>query len=134
MAETAEEINKKKKTFLFIGLILFFFTAVTVAVASVPWLDFGGHGFDHVDATIGLCIATFKASLVMLVFMHLNHEKKLIYYVFGLAGLMGFFLMFLTGWHFVDPIHYGTPTTMEKNGGVDGFYVPPTLENRNPNN
>lgn len=128
MADSVEDIKKKKKLFLFIGLTLFIFTGITAAVATVPQLDFGGHGFDHVDAAIGLVIAMFKASLVMLIFMHLNHEKKLIYGLFGLAGVMAFFLMFLTGWGFEDPIHYGTPTKMEKDGGVDGFYVPPSLE------
>lgn len=131
MAESVEDIKKKKKLFLFIGLTLFIFTGVTAAVATVPQLDFGGHGFDHVDATIGLIIAIIKASLVMLIFMHLNHEKKLIYFLFGLAGIMAFFLMFLTGWGFHDPINYGTPTQKDGNDGVDGFYVPPTLEQQN---
>ena len=118
MADSIEEINKKKKLYMFIGLLLFFFTVVTVAVASVEWLDFGKHGFDHVDAIIGLCIAAFKASLVMLIFMHLNHEKKLIYIFYALGLVMAFFCMFLIGWSKSDPIRYGN---WEK---ADGFYNP----------
>ena len=73
MADSIEEVKKAKKLYLFIGTLLFVFTVVTVMVASVEWLDFGGHGFDAMDAAIGLCIAAFKATLVMLIFMHLNH-------------------------------------------------------------
>jgi|TARA_B110000438_G_C15799368_1_gene644400 caa(3)-type oxidase subunit IV len=118
MAGSIEEVKKAKKLFMFIGLLLFFFTIVTVMVASVEWLDFGGHGFDAVDATIGLAIATFKASLVMLIFMHLNHERPLIYLFFGLGILMAFFCMWLIGWSKSDPIQFGNPNSS------DGFYNP----------
>jgi caa(3)-type oxidase subunit IV len=118
MAGSIEEVKKAKKLFLFIGLVLFFFTVVTVAVASVEWLDFGEHGFDHVDAIIGLTIAAFKASLVMLIFMHLNHEKPIVYFVYGLGIVMAFFCMWLIGWTKSDPIQYGNSQN------ADGFYNP----------
>ena len=118
MADSIEEINKKKKLYMFIGLLLFFFTVVTVAVASVEWLDFGKHGFDKADAIIGLSIAAFKASLVMLIFMHLNHEKGLIYFFYGLALVMAFFCMSLIGWAKYDPIRFGNWEH------ADGFYNP----------
>ncbi|MEJ6581708.1 MAG: cytochrome C oxidase subunit IV family protein [Akkermansiaceae bacterium] len=118
MADSPEEINKKKKLYLVIMGLLFIFTVVTVLVATVEPLDFGGHGFDHVDATIGLCIAAFKATLVMLIFMHLNHEKKLIYFFYGLGLVMAFFCMALIGWAKYDPIRYGSWEH------ADGFYNP----------
>ena len=118
MADSPEEINKKKKLYLGIMGLLFVFTVITVAVASVEWLDFGKHGFDKADAIIGLTIAAFKASLVMLIFMHLNHEKKLIYFVYALGLVMAFFCMFLIGWSKSDPIRYGN---WEE---ADGFYNP----------
>ena len=118
MADTPEAIEKAKKQYLLIGLILFVFTVVTVAVATVPWLDVGDHGFDAKDAVIGLLIATFKASLVATIFMHLNHERKTIYFVLLISALMGIVLFFLTGWAFVDPIEYGN--TVEG----DRFYNP----------
>ncbi len=118
MAGSIEEVKKAKKLFMFIGLLLFFFTIVTVMVASVEWLDFGVHRFDAVDATIVLAIATFKASLVMLIFMHLNHERPLIYLFFGLGILMAFFCMWLIGWSKSDPIQFGNPNSS------DGFYNP----------
>ncbi|MDB4537172.1 cytochrome C oxidase subunit IV family protein [Akkermansiaceae bacterium] len=118
MADSVAEIQKAKKLYFFIGMLLFFFTVVTVLVATVEVLDFGDHGFDGVDATIGLIIAAFKASLVMIIFMHLNHEKPLIYFFYGLALLMAFFCMWLIGWTKSDPIQYGN------SGQADGFYNP----------
>jgi caa(3)-type oxidase subunit IV len=99
-------------------MALFVFTVVTVAVATVPWLDFGEHGFDSKDAIIGLLIATFKATLVASIFMHLNHEKKTIYVVLLISAVMGIVLMFLTGWAFTDPIRYGNTVEGDK------FYNP----------
>ncbi|GHC58447.1 cytochrome C oxidase subunit IV family protein [Roseibacillus persicicus] len=121
MADSVAEIQKAKKLYLFIGLTLFFFTVVTVAVATVEILDFGGRGFDHVDAVIGLIIASIKASLVMLIFMHLNHEKKLVYQLFIMGIVLGVFLMVLTAWAFSDPIRYGKGTT---EANKSGFYDP----------
>tara|TARA_B100000900_G_scaffold319046_1_gene278187 strand:- start:294 stop:671 length:378 start_codon:yes stop_codon:yes gene_type:complete len=118
MADTPAEIQKAKKLYLLIGMALFVFTVVTVAVATVPWLDFGGHGFDSKDAIIGLLIATFKATLVASIFMHLNHEKKTIYVVLLISAVMGVVLMFLTGWAFTDPIEYGNTVEGDK------FYNP----------
>ncbi len=118
MADTLEEIQKAQKKYILIGLILFVFTVVTVAVATVPWLDFGEHGFDSKDAIIGLIIASFKASLVGAIFMHLNHEKKTIYVVLVLGVLMGIALIGLIGWSFEDPIEYGDSVE------GDGFYNP----------
>lgn len=82
MADSIEAIQKAKKTYLLVFGALLFGTVLTVLVATVPMLDIGGHGFDKYDAILGLIIATTKASLVAVIFMHLNHEKKLIYWVF----------------------------------------------------
>ena len=68
------------------GAALFGGTLATVAVATIPWLDIGRHGFDRWDMGVGLMIATFKASVVALIFMHLNHERRLIYWLMGLAA------------------------------------------------
>ena len=120
MADTPEEIQKAQKKYLLIGLILFVFTIITVAVATVPWLDVGKHGFDVWDMIVGLIIATFKASLVALIFMHLNHEKRSIYLFILMGAVGGISLLGLTGWAFEDPIEYGEGYTSE----ADGFYDP----------
>lgn len=116
MADTPEAIKKSQKLYLLIGLILFIFTIVTVAVATVPALDVGRHGFDTADMTLGLAIASLKAGLVAAIFMHLNHEKGLVYLVFGFGIVFGIALMALTAFSYADITSYGN----EKDR--DGFY------------
>ncbi|MEZ7958067.1 MAG: cytochrome C oxidase subunit IV family protein [Rubritalea sp.] len=106
MADSPEAIKKSIKLYTFIGLLLFIFTGITVAVATVPALDFGEHGFDHVDAIIGICIASFKAGLVAFIFMHLNHEKKAIYWIFCGAIALAVTLILLFAFHYFDPITF----------------------------
>lgn len=112
MADSPEAIKKSVRTYLFVGLILFVGTVVTVLVATVPALDVGRHGFDKWDAILGLAIASTKASLVAFIFMHLNHEKKAVYWLFGSGLVMVCSLAFLTALAIFDPIHdplfYGT--------------------------
>lgn len=114
MADTPEAIRKSIRTYLMIGAILFAGTVITVLVATVPMLDVGRHGFDWKDAVLGLLIATTKASLVAAVFMHLNHEKKAIYWIFFGSFVFVTALYGLTALAKSDPIHdplfYGKPT------------------------
>jgi caa(3)-type oxidase subunit IV len=115
MADTPEAIRKSIRTYLFIGAILFVGTILTVMVATMPILDRGKHGFDAVDCVIGLAIAATKASLVAAIFMHLNHEKKAVYWIFG-SGLVFVVALFaLTALAKSDPIHdplfYGKEST-----------------------
>jgi caa(3)-type oxidase subunit IV len=81
MESSTEDIQKHVKTYLMVGVTLFVFTGVTVLVRTLPFFDFGVPGVDAPDIAFGLTIATFKSSLVMLIFMHLNHERGLIYKV-----------------------------------------------------
>ncbi|HEX7261982.1 MAG TPA: cytochrome C oxidase subunit IV family protein [Luteolibacter sp.] len=104
MADTPEAIKKSVRTYLIIGVVLFIGTCLTVAVAEVPWLDFGRRGFDAMDCVIGLTIASIKATLVAYVFMHLNHEKKAVYWLFGSGLCMVCSLAFLTALAMGDPI------------------------------
>ena len=73
MANSAEEVAKHLKLYFKVGATLLIFTAITVFLSYV---DFGSHTNNMI---IGLTVATFKASLVGLIFMHLNHERTLIY-------------------------------------------------------
>jgi caa(3)-type oxidase subunit IV len=106
MAESPEAIQKSLRLYKLIGGVLFIGTIVTVMVATIPWLDVGGHGFDVWDMILGLAIATVKASLVAAIFMHLNHEKSLIYWLFGFGIVAAFFLVALIALAKWDPIHY----------------------------
>ncbi len=115
MADTPEAIRKSIRTYLFVGAILFIGTVVTVMVATVPWMDVGHHGFDAWDAILGLAIATTKASLVAAIFMHLNHEKKAVYWLFGSGIVFATALFGLTAFAKSNPIHdslfYGKQST-----------------------
>ncbi len=104
MADSPEAIHKAKKNYIIVFLILMCMTVATVAVATIPALDIGKHGFDTADMILGLLIASFKAGCVMFIFMHLNHEKKLIYFLFGLAIVLALCLYFITKLAFIDPI------------------------------
>jgi mannose/fructose/N-acetylgalactosamine-specific phosphotransferase system component IID len=108
MADSPEEIKSHFKLYGIVGLGLFVGTVVTVLVATVPALDVGGHGFDAADMLLGLAIAFTKMFFVGFIFMHLNHEKKSIYWIFlgslVFAGiLIGLFALAMT-----DPITFDT--------------------------
>lgn len=106
MADSPEEIKKHLKSYKIVAAVLFVCTILTVAVAKIEWLDFGSRGFGTADMVIGLLIATFKATLVALIFMHLNHEKSMVYWIFGGSMLFAVVLMALTGFAFTDPIQF----------------------------
>lgn len=98
MADSPEEIKKHLKLYTFIGVLLLVFTVITVAVSYVDL------GSTWLNVTVGLAIATFKAGLVALIFMHLNDEKAMIYRIlvftfFFAAGGMVLFVLAL-----MDPI------------------------------
>lgn len=86
MADSVAEIQKAKKTYALVFGALLVGTVLTVLVAAPPawlyWLDVGKHGFDVWDAVVGLLIASTKATLVAVIFMHLNHEKRAVYWIF----------------------------------------------------
>jgi caa(3)-type oxidase subunit IV len=106
MADSPEAIQKSLRLYKLIGAVLFAGTVITVMVATIPWLDFGEHGFDTADMVLGLLIASVKATLVAAIFMHLNHEKRMIYWLFGFGILAAFFLVALIALAKWDPIHY----------------------------
>lgn len=105
MANSPEEVRKSIRTYLMVGAMLFIGTVVTVMVATIPALDVGHHGFDAMDAILGLAIAATKASLVAAVFMHLNHEKKAVYWIFGSGIVFVIALFGLIALAKSDPIH-----------------------------
>lgn len=104
MTDSPEAIKKTVRLYLIVGITLFVMTTLTWAVADVSWLDFGKHGFDRVDCIIGLCIAAFKASLVAAIFMHLNHEKKTVYWLIAAGVCAVFSLAGFTALALNDPI------------------------------
>ena len=87
-----EETHTHDHTKWYIGTIiaLFFLTAVTVIVAGI---DFGSN---FVNLMIAMAIATVKASLVVLFFMHLRWEKGMNAIVFlSSVFFVGVFMIFI---------------------------------------
>ncbi len=116
MSEEIHDWGKHKKTYLMVGIALFFFTGVTIALALVPWLDVGPPGPTPGDYVLGLGVATTKASLVALIFMHLNHERGLIYKTLVFTVLFFISLMGLTLFAGFDPIREQYDTFETTNG------------------
>ncbi len=88
MHSNLEEIQQQTRKYLMVGGALLVGTAITVAVSYV---NLGVAG----NITLGLIIATVKASLVAAIFMHLNHEKAWIYGSLVLTVAFFIVLMFL---------------------------------------
>ena len=88
MAHThdAEAIRKETRTYIKVFLALAVLTVLTVAVSYFEMSPF-------LTVAVALLIATFKGSLVAGYFMHLFHERKVIYWILLLTVV--FFLVLL---------------------------------------
>jgi len=106
MADSPEAIKKACKTYVVVFLALLVCTVLTVAVAKIELFDVGVRGFDAADAVIGIAIASVKASLVLFIFMHFSHEKKMLYLFFGMSLVFAAALYALTFYSYDDPIKY----------------------------
>ena len=82
------DIDRKVRNYMWVFAALFIGTIITVAIS---YLDLS----TGPAIAIALFIACAKGSLVVLIFMHLIDEKKLIYWVMGLAVVFFIFEMFV---------------------------------------
>lgn len=87
-AHAVDDIRSHVKTYLMIFGALMVLTMVTVGVSYL-------HLPVAMAIAVALVVATIKGSLVALYFMHLNHERKLIYYVLALTAVFFIFMMFV---------------------------------------
>ncbi len=92
-----EAVRKSVRTYLFVFGALLVLTVVTV-------LAFFVHLAVPVAITVALIIATIKGSLVASFFMHLAHERKLIYWSLIITVAFFVFLIFLPLLGLVDPV------------------------------
>ena len=104
MADTAEDLAKTKKSFMAVGIALIVFTFVAYALGQWPIFDFGPPGATPMDFILALGLSAVKASLVALIFMHLNHEKGIIYKILLFTFFFFLGLMILTLFTLSDPI------------------------------
>jgi cytochrome c oxidase subunit IV len=100
MSSDPEAVRKSVRLYFMIGMALFVFTAITVAVNQV-------HLVIPLAITVALIIATVKGSMVGSVFMHLSHEKKWIYGALLLTLMFWIVLMAVPFFTVNDSI--GTP-------------------------
>jgi cytochrome c oxidase subunit 4 len=82
----ADDIRNEVKTYLMVFGALMVFTVITVAISYL-------HLAVHEAIIIALAVATVKGSLVALYFMHLKHERHLVYYALALTVVFFVFLM-----------------------------------------
>ena len=85
-AHASDDISKHVKTYFMVFGALMALTVLTVGVSYL-------HLPTHEAIVVALFIATIKGSMVALFFMHLNHERKLIYWVLMLTVVFFFVLM-----------------------------------------
>jgi cytochrome c oxidase subunit 4 len=89
MSDHSDDVSKHIRGYLIIGGTLIIGTVLTVLASQIDL----GH---HWNIVLALVIATVKASLVALFFMHLISEKQMIYTVLGFTTFFFIGLMFLT--------------------------------------
>lgn len=89
MSDHTDDISKHIRGYLIIGGTLIVGTVLTVLAS---YIDLGHHW----NIVLALIIATVKASLVALYFMHLISEKQMIYTVLGFTAFFFVGLMFIT--------------------------------------
>jgi cytochrome c oxidase subunit 4 len=87
-AHAADDIRSHVKTYFLIFGALMVLTIVTVGVSYL-------HLPVALAVLVALVVAGIKGSLVAMFFMHLKHERKLIYYVLALTVIFFIFLMFV---------------------------------------
>jgi cytochrome c oxidase subunit 4 len=85
-ANDAESIKKQTRTYIGVFVTLMVMTVLTVAVSYF-------HMPVALAILVALVIASFKGSLVAAFFMHLSHERKLIYWVLLLTVIFFIALM-----------------------------------------
>lgn len=102
MADSPQEIQKAVRKILWIGAILIVFTVITVALSYV---ELPSHSWNLI---VGMIVATFKAALVALVFMHLNHEAKLIYKILAFTTVFALAIFLLIYFTSLDPLEFAS--------------------------
>src|SRR6476661_7578180 len=103
-------VRKSVRGYMTIGAMLLVFTGVTVAANQF-------HFAVPIAISIALIIATMKGSMVAAVFMHLSHEKRLVYGTLLLTAAFFLVLLLLPLFTSLDSLAIGSPWTAGKAGG-----------------
>jgi cytochrome c oxidase subunit 4 len=95
---TADHVHSHVKGYLLVGGLLAVCTVLTVGLSYVNF------GTPQANIVVAMLLATFKAGLVALIFMHLKSEKWTIYRFLLITVFFAIGLFALTGLAFSDPI------------------------------
>lgn len=98
MASSVEEINKSVRAFMKVFAALIFLTFVTVGLSMV---EMPTHSM---NILVGMILAAIKASLVGLIFMHLNHERSTVYKVLAFTAVFVIVMFVLFVMAHSDPL------------------------------
>ena len=85
---SVEEVKKHIRTYLMVFGALLLLTGITVGVSYL-------HLAEAEAVVVALIVAATKGSLVALFFMHLSHEKKVIYATLCLTAVFFAFVMMI---------------------------------------
>jgi cytochrome c oxidase subunit 4 len=96
--DVAHHVQSHVRGYVFVGVGLGFLTLVTVGLSYVNF------GTPDANIVVALIVATIKAGLVALIFMHLKSEKWTIYRFLIITIFFAIGLFALTGLAFSDPI------------------------------
>lgn len=97
-AHDPAEIDKHVRTYIMVFATLLTLTMITVAVSYL-------HLEVHEAIAVALLIATIKASLVALFFMHLISERQVIILILALTGTFAAVLLLLPAITNFDHVH-----------------------------
>jgi cytochrome c oxidase subunit IV len=97
---SAAEIDRHVRIYIMVFAALLVLTMVTVAVSYL-------HLEVHEAITVAVLIATIKASLVALFFMHLISERQVIFLILALTGIFAVVLLMLPAVTNLDHIAIG---------------------------
>jgi caa(3)-type oxidase subunit IV len=100
MSDNVEEIQKSIKKYLFIGALLILASGATV------WLSYVELPTHSLNILVGMILATIKATLVALIFMHLNHERSTIYKILIFTVVLAVVLFTLFIFSHEDPLTF----------------------------
>ena len=100
-----DDIRSHVKTYFMIFGALMVLTIITVAVSYLELAT-------PLAVSVALIVATIKGSLVAMYFMHLLHERKVIYWALMLTVVFFIFLMFVPLLTNTDKVPGTTPGTI----------------------
>jgi cytochrome c oxidase subunit 4 len=99
-----DDIRSHVKTYYMVFGALMVFTIITVGVSYLELAT-------PLAVTVALIVAIIKGSLVAMFFMHLLHERKVIYWALALTAIFFVFLMFVPLFTNLDRILGSIPGT-----------------------